>query len=111
VRVLVDAYGSDTLRQDCVAPLIATGGELRCFNPLRIRRLSVRNHRKLLRADGEAVIGGLKPQTSMRSTSSRSSSSAQAPTRTERLPRFRTEGPALPAGNAGRLLKHLVTAR
>ena len=33
VRVLVDAYGSDTLRQDYFAPLIATGGELRCFNP------------------------------------------------------------------------------
>jgi hypothetical protein len=103
VRVLVDAYGSDTLRQDCVAPLIAAGGELRCFNPKRLLRLSFRNHRKLLRADGEAVIGGLKPQTNTRSTSSRSSSSARAPTRTERLPRFRTEGSALPAGNAGRI--------
>ena len=26
VRVLVEAYGSDTLRQDYFAPLIATGG-------------------------------------------------------------------------------------
>jgi phosphatidylserine/phosphatidylglycerophosphate/cardiolipin synthase-like enzyme len=33
VRVLVEAYGSDTLRQDYFEPLIATGGELRCFNP------------------------------------------------------------------------------
>jgi hypothetical protein len=33
VRVLVEAYGSDTLRQDYFAPLIAIGGELRCFNP------------------------------------------------------------------------------
>jgi hypothetical protein len=109
--VLVEAYGSDTLRQDYFAPPIAAGSELRCFNPLRIRRLGFRNHRKLLRADGEAVIGALMPHTNSRSTSSRSSSSAHAPTRTERLPRFRTEGPALPAGNAGRLLKHLVTAR
>ncbi len=59
VRVLVDAYGSDTLRQDYFAPLIAAGGELRWFNPKRLLRLSFRNHRKLLRADGEAVIGGL----------------------------------------------------
>ena len=59
VRVLVDAYGSDTLRPDYFAPLIAAGGELRSFNPKRLLRLSFRNHRKLLRADGEAVIGGL----------------------------------------------------
>jgi len=110
VRVLVAAYGSDTLRQDYFAPLIAGGGEMRWFNPKRLLRLSFRNHRKLLRADGEAVIGGLRPHTNSRSTSSRSSGSAHAPTRTERLPRFRTEGSALPAGNAGQLLKHLVTA-
>lgn len=59
VRVLVDAYGSDTLRPDYFAPLIAAGGELRWFNPKRRLRLNFRNHRKLLRADGEAVIGGL----------------------------------------------------
>ncbi len=59
VRVLVDAYGSDALPQGYFAPLIAAGGELRWFNPKRLLRLSFRNHRKLLRADGEAVIGGL----------------------------------------------------
>jgi hypothetical protein len=32
VRVLVDAHGSDTLRQGCFAPLITAGGERRCFN-------------------------------------------------------------------------------
>jgi len=69
VRVLVDAYGSDTLRQGCFAPLIAAGGERRCFNPKRLLRLSFRNHRKLLRADGEAVIGELKPHTNARSRS------------------------------------------
>ena len=59
VRVLVDAYGSDTLPQGYFAPLLAAGGELRWFNPKRLLRMSFRNHRKLLRADGEAVIGGL----------------------------------------------------
>ena len=59
VRVLVDAYGSDTLHPDYFATLIAAGGELRWFNPKRLLRLNFRNHRKLLRADGEAVIGGL----------------------------------------------------
>jgi len=52
VRVLVDAFGSDTLRKDYFAPLIAAGGELRWFNPKRLLRLNFRNHRKLLRADG-----------------------------------------------------------
>ena len=59
VRVLVDAFGSDMLHQDYFAPLIAAGGELRWFNPKRLLRLNFRNHRKLLRVDGEAVIGGL----------------------------------------------------
>jgi cardiolipin synthase len=59
VRVLVDAYGSEALPQDYFAPLLAAGGELRWFNPKRLLRVSFRNHRKLLRADGEAVIGGL----------------------------------------------------
>ncbi|MGB7737691.1 MAG: phosphatidylserine/phosphatidylglycerophosphate/cardiolipin synthase family protein, partial [Steroidobacteraceae bacterium] len=59
VRVLVDAYGSDTLPQGYFTSLLAAGGELRWFNPKRLLRVSFRNHRKLLRADGEAVIGGL----------------------------------------------------
>jgi cardiolipin synthase A/B len=59
VRVLVDAYGSDALPRGYFAPLLAAGGELRWFNPKRLLRLSFRNHRKLLRADGEAVVGGL----------------------------------------------------
>jgi len=59
VRLLVDAYGSDTLPQGYFAPLLAAGGELRWFNPKRLLRINFRNHRKLLRADGEAVVGGL----------------------------------------------------
>lgn len=59
VRVLVDAYGSDALPQRYFAPLLAAGGELRWFNPKRLLQLSFRNHRKLLRADSQAVVGGL----------------------------------------------------
>lgn len=59
VRVLVDAFGSDTLPQGYFAPLLAAGGELRWFNPKRLLRINFRNHRKSLRADGEAVVGGL----------------------------------------------------
>jgi cardiolipin synthase len=59
VRVLVDAYGSDALPDGYFAPLLAAGGEMRWFNPKRLLRASFRNHRKLLRTDGEAVVGGL----------------------------------------------------
>jgi phosphatidylserine/phosphatidylglycerophosphate/cardiolipin synthase-like enzyme len=33
VRVLAEAYGSDTFRQDYFAPLIATGGEAQATHP------------------------------------------------------------------------------
>jgi cardiolipin synthase len=59
VRVLVDAYGSDALPKHYFAPLLAAGGQLRWFNPKRLLRMSFRNHRKSLRVDGEAVVGGL----------------------------------------------------
>jgi len=59
VRVLVDALGSFSLSADFFAVLEAAGGELRVFNPLRLRRFSHRNHRKLLVCDREhAVVGG-----------------------------------------------------
>ena len=52
-------YGSDALRRGYFAPLIAAGGELRWFSPKRLLHRNFRNHRKLLRVDGKAVIGGL----------------------------------------------------
>ncbi|TVS12968.1 MAG: phosphatidylserine/phosphatidylglycerophosphate/cardiolipin synthase family protein [Wenzhouxiangella sp.] len=59
VRILVDALGSFSLGADFFALLEAAGGELRVFNPLRLRRFSHRNHRKLLVCDREhAVVGG-----------------------------------------------------
>lgn len=59
VRVLVDALGSAELAADFWKPLLAAGGEMRWFNPLSLRRLSIRDHRKILVCDERvAVIGG-----------------------------------------------------
>jgi cardiolipin synthase len=59
VRVLIDAFGSDTLPEEYFDDLVAAGGEVRRFNPKRLLRLSFRNHRKLLRCDDRAVVGGM----------------------------------------------------
>jgi cardiolipin synthase len=59
VRVLVDAFGSVTLADSFWNPLRGAGGEVRWFNPFRLGRFAIRNHRKLLVCD-EAVgfVGG-----------------------------------------------------
>ena len=48
VSVLVDALGSWQLAGDYFAALVAAGGNVRRFNPLRFWRFGVRDHRKLL---------------------------------------------------------------
>lgn len=59
VRVLIDAVGSIELPQSFWSPLIATGGRVRWFNPLSLKRFAVRDHRKLLVCDERvAFIGG-----------------------------------------------------
>jgi cardiolipin synthase A/B len=59
VRVLVDAAGSWFLRDNFFNPLTAVGAEVRRFNPLRLWRFGVRDHRKLLICDESTVfIGG-----------------------------------------------------
>lgn len=59
VTVLIDAFGSLELRSDFWTPLVQAGGRMRWFNPLSLKRLSYRNHRKLLVCDDHtAVIGG-----------------------------------------------------
>jgi cardiolipin synthase A/B len=59
VRLLVDSYGSLTLAREFFEPLMAAGGEVRFFNPLRFNRFGVRDHRKLLICDRETFfIGG-----------------------------------------------------
>lgn len=59
VRVLVDAFGSITLRDSFWQPLRDAGGEVRWFNPFSLGRYSFRNHRKLLVCDGAVgFVGG-----------------------------------------------------
>lgn len=59
VRVLVDALGSMELPNSSWAILSQAGGEVRQFNPLALRRVWIRNHRKLLVCDEQiAFIGG-----------------------------------------------------
>ena len=59
VRVLIDGFGSSALPADFWDPLREGGGQIRVFNPLRVSRFGIRNHRKLLVCDGQtAFIGG-----------------------------------------------------
>ena len=59
VRVLVDAVGSYFLPGKFWDPLRSAGGEIRQFNPVTLKRLIIRNHRKLLVCDGRvAFVGG-----------------------------------------------------
>ncbi len=60
VRVMVDAFGSIGLAASFWKPLTDAGGEFQWFNPLKLGRMSYRNHRKLLVCDDAiAVFGGL----------------------------------------------------
>jgi cardiolipin synthase A/B len=59
VRVLVDAIGSILLSNAFWEPLLRAGGEVRVFNPVALRRVTIRNHRKLLVCDERlAFVGG-----------------------------------------------------
>jgi len=59
IHVLIDALGSQSLPEQYWTKFIAAGGIVRRFNPLELRRLPIRNHRKLLVCDGTtAIIGG-----------------------------------------------------
>lgn len=59
VHVLLDAFGTEGVRREFLAPLRDAGVAIAHFNPQRWLRRSFRNHRKLLACDGEhAVLGG-----------------------------------------------------
>lgn len=59
VRVLLDSFGSGELPSDYWDGLRSTGGEVCFFNPLTLRRIVFRNHRKLLTVDeAHAYVGG-----------------------------------------------------
>jgi len=60
VQVLLDAFGSDAVAGGYWHELERCGGQLRWFNPMRLLRLTFRNHRKLLVTDRvTAIVGGL----------------------------------------------------
>lgn len=60
VQLLLDAFGSDEVAGGYWREFEQRGGQLRWFNPMRLLRLSFRNHRKLLVTDGAtAVVTGL----------------------------------------------------
>jgi cardiolipin synthase len=64
VRVLVDAVGSYFLPAHFWDSLRSAGGEIRQFNPVTLKRLIIRNHRKLLVCDGRvAFVGGFNIAT------------------------------------------------
>ena len=64
VRVLVDAVGSYFLPAKFWDSLRSAGGEIRQFNPVTLKRLIIRNHRKLLVCDGRvAFVGGFNIAT------------------------------------------------
>ena len=59
VRVLLDAAGSYYLPENFWQPLRDAGGEVRRFNPIAFKRLTIRDHRKLVVCDGKiAFVGG-----------------------------------------------------
>jgi cardiolipin synthase len=59
VQVMVDSLGSVTLQEKFFDPLKAAGGEFRWFNPLRLKRLGFRDHRKSVICDElAAIVGG-----------------------------------------------------
>ena len=60
VQVLVDAWGSFSLSGDFWTPLRKAGGDFRWFNPLNFKRITFRDHRKMLVCDESvAFVGGL----------------------------------------------------
>ena len=64
VQVLLDAVGSFTLPGDYWDALTAAGGQLRWFNPVALRRISLRDHRKILVCDTNvAFVGGFNIST------------------------------------------------
>ncbi|HLZ54276.1 MAG TPA: phospholipase D-like domain-containing protein [Verrucomicrobiae bacterium] len=59
VRVLVDSIGSLLLPDHFWESLRKAGGEVRWFNPITLKRATIRNHRKLLVCDERvAFVGG-----------------------------------------------------
>src|SRR5437868_12101187 len=64
VQVLIDAFGSVALPQSFWETFKTSGGKFRWFNPLKLTRLSLRDHRKILVCDDRiGFIGGFNIST------------------------------------------------
>ncbi len=60
VSVLVDGLGANELPDDFWDPLLKAGASVVVFNPLELRRLGIRDHRKLVVIDERlAWVGGI----------------------------------------------------
>lgn len=59
VRVMIDSLGSVSLAEKFFDPLKEAGGQFRWFNPLKLKRLGFRNHRKCIVCDDKiGIVGG-----------------------------------------------------
>jgi cardiolipin synthase len=59
VRVMIDSLGSVSLQEKFFDPLKSAGGQFRWFNPLKLKRLGFRNHRKCVVCDDKiGIVGG-----------------------------------------------------
>lgn len=58
VQVLVDSFGSGFLADTFWDPLRQAGGQFRWFNPLTLKRIWFRDHRKLLLCDDHVLFVG-----------------------------------------------------
>lgn len=59
VQLLVDALGSISLQESFWDKFVQAGGRFRWFNPIKLKRLGFRNHRKALIVDEQvAFVGG-----------------------------------------------------
>jgi len=59
VQVLIDALGSITLPEKFWDPFIEAGGLFRWFNPIKLKRIGFRDHRKMLVVDDKiGFVGG-----------------------------------------------------
>jgi cardiolipin synthase len=64
VRLIVDGFGAEA-GERFFAPLIEAGGEFRCFMARWSRRYLIRNHQKIVIADGRvAMLGGFNIENS-----------------------------------------------
>ena len=57
VTIIVDAFGAEA-DEKFFAPLVQAGGRFECFQARRTRRYLIRNHQKIVLADGEAAMLG-----------------------------------------------------